>query len=524
MKKPRSYFKSLKTYTGSQLNFIDSVIYKDDITDIATVSVAGHGKVVSNADAITRTDATGGWISFLQPHQQSMNIETATGSHALLTTVSKDGLSLKTYGYDSLKRHDYKWVVLAGGPETAGNINCIGVADTGIYLKAVSTVFEVSTGSLSLVTGGIPMAKLAVLTADRGVVSGTGGVLEATTTTKDGINSIASIGNDKVVVSGATGLLAGSAVITLAQLAFLNVVAGTATADKAVVLSAASKIDVMDITTLKVNGTTVTSTAAELNYNAGVTAGTRTINKTIVVDGSGKIDALDITTLTLNGTAVTATPAEINKLAGFTGVVADLNAISGIDASGVTAADLQAIDGFDGIISVTGDVVSIASGKYLQVNGVIREPVNLKTTAETIAATEKKMYVDLSGADVTLQLRNISATNIGESHEILILNNTMYDLILDPIDGTENVSFNGSEAATATIKSPPPGSVINIYVLDADTWAICYSRPVRAQTGVVDVAAVATKGEAGDVYVKTDTGNVYVKKDSGSSTNWYILN
>jgi hypothetical protein len=44
-----------------------------------------------------------------------------------------------------------------------------------------------------------------------------------------------------------------------------DVVAGTSAASKAVVLGSNSKIDTIDITSLKVGGTTVGSTAAELN-------------------------------------------------------------------------------------------------------------------------------------------------------------------------------------------------------------------------------------------------------------------
>ena len=57
---------------------------------------------------------------------------------------------------------------------------------------------------------------------------------------------------------------------------------------------------------------------AEIDYVDGVTAGTVTASKAVVVDASKKINELDITAPKFNGTAVSATAAEINVLAGVT--------------------------------------------------------------------------------------------------------------------------------------------------------------------------------------------------------------
>ena len=82
-----------------------------------------------------------------------------------------------------------------------------------------------------------------------------------------------------------------------------GVTAGTAIAGKAVILDSNSKIDTVDITAVKLNGTAITATAAQLNYNAGVTAGTSAASKAVVLDANSKISALDITALKLNGNA-----------------------------------------------------------------------------------------------------------------------------------------------------------------------------------------------------------------------------
>jgi hypothetical protein len=53
--------------------------------------------------------------------------------------------------------------------------------------------------------------------------------------------------------------------ITATQLGYLNVTAGTTAASKAVVQDASSKVSALDITALKIGGTSVTATAAEVN-------------------------------------------------------------------------------------------------------------------------------------------------------------------------------------------------------------------------------------------------------------------
>lgn len=87
-----------------------------------------------------------------------------------------------------------------------------------------------------------------------------------------------------------------------------------------------------NLSTLTINGTAVTATAAELNTLDGVTATTAEIN-------------------TLNG--LTATTAELNKLDGYTGTATDLNeAVAHYVPSG-------------GIIMWSGTVAAIPTGWYL---------------------------------------------------------------------------------------------------------------------------------------------------------------
>jgi len=57
---------------------------------------------------------------------------------------------------------------------------------------------------------------------------------------------------------------------------------------------------------------------------------------------TGNVNA---TTLDINGTQVTSTAAELNKLDGFTGTVADLNYAKDLRATGVTTTEFDKLDG-----------------------------------------------------------------------------------------------------------------------------------------------------------------------------------
>ena len=80
---------------------------------------------------------------------------------------------------------------------------------------------------------------------------------------------------------------------------------------------------------LKLDGTAVTSTATELNFLDTAAAGTITNSKAVVYGSSGEVNA---TTLQIGGTSITATATELNQL--------DDNTVGG-----TTAGDIVTIDG-----------------------------------------------------------------------------------------------------------------------------------------------------------------------------------
>jgi hypothetical protein len=79
-----------------------------------------------------------------------------------------------------------------------------------------------------------------------------------------------------------------------------------------------------------VGGVTVTSTGTELNLVDGSVAGTIVNSKAVVYGAAGQVNA---TTLQIAGTSITSTAAELNKLAGSTATAAELNFVAGVTSA-----------------------------------------------------------------------------------------------------------------------------------------------------------------------------------------------
>jgi len=87
---------------------------------------------------------------------------------------------------------------------------------------------------------------------------------------------------------------------------------------------------------------TVPSGETKIIYADGAGAGAAVSDFTGALSITGNVNA---TTLDINGTQVTATAAELNTLDGFTGTVADLNYAKDLRATGVTTTEFDKLDG-----------------------------------------------------------------------------------------------------------------------------------------------------------------------------------
>ena len=118
---------------------------------------------------------------------------------------------------------------------------------------------------------------------------------------------------------------------TATELNLLDGVSGLAQADftkLAAVDSTAAELNILD---------GVTSTTAELNLFDGSSAGTIVNSKAVIYGSSGEVNA---TTLQIAGTSITSTAAELNILDGVTSTATELNVMDGdTSATSTTLAD-----------------------------------------------------------------------------------------------------------------------------------------------------------------------------------------
>ena len=155
------------------------------------------------------------------------------------------------------------------------------------------------------------------------------------------------------------------------------------------------------VTTLKIGGAAVTSTAAELNLLDGVTSTTAELN---ILDG------------------VTATAAEINLLDGVTATTAELNILDGVTS---TAAELNILDG-----------VTSTAAELNILDGVTSTTAELNILDGVTATTVELNYVDGVTSNVQTQLD--AKTNDGDNVNVLVGTTSAQTV---PVDGNGDDNY-----------------------------------------------------------------------------------
>ena len=247
-----------------------------------------------------------------------------------------------------------------------------------------------------------------------------------------GSNAITSVSN---LTTGGLTLGGTSLTATAAELNCTHgVVAGTCSAGKFVLVDSSSNIaglgtvsaTSLAATNLSLGGTSVTASAAQLNYLAGVTAGTAANSKALVLNSSGAVSgigSLSATTLTgtsvsatalsVGGTLVSATGGELSILHGCTASAAQLNYVSGVTAG--TAAASKAL--------TTDASVNVAGINSLSTSALVLGGTSVASTAAELnllhgvtagtAAASKALTADASVNVAGINSLSTSALTLG---------------------------------------------------------------------------------------------------------------
>ena len=372
---------------------------------------------------------------------------------------------------------------------TAGDpsITNTGDTNTGLFFSAADTLAFSAAGTAQFTMADGAIAPVTDNDVDLGTSSleFKDGYFDGTLYT-DAINldgtAITSTAAEINILDGVTA--------TAAELNILDGVTSTAAELNILdgVTSTAAELNILD---------GVTATTAELNYNdTGSAVGTVVASKVVTVDANkdvasfrnitltGELDAgsLDISgdadidgtletdALSINGTAVTSTAAELNILDGVTSTAAELNILDGVTS---TTAELNILDGvtstaaelniLDGVTSTTAEL-NILDG-VTAVAGELNA-LDLGSTAVGTAIASKAVILD-ANKDYT-GIRNFTIT--GE------LDAATLDISGDiDVDGTTNLDVVDIDGAVDMASTLAVGGAVTIDPADGvadDAYAL----------------------------------------------------
>lgn len=175
---------------------------------------------------------------------------------------------------------------------------------------------------------------------------------------------------------------------------------------------------VVNATTFKIDGTEVTSTAAELNILDGVTsnsselnlvdgssAGTIVNSKAVIYGAAGQVNA---TTLQIAGSSITASAAELNIMDGVTANTAEINILDGVTAN---TAEINILDGVTATTAELNYVDGVTSNIQTQLNAKQVTITGAATTIDTENLTASRALVSDGSGKVAVSA--VTSTEIG---------------------------------------------------------------------------------------------------------------
>ena len=341
-------------------------------------------------------------------------------------------------------------VVLASAAASGDSLSAVGYGTFTLsdhYTKSVSdnkyaTIASPTfTGTASFSDGNITnVGNIALdsLTADASTITITGN-----TTFADGAYDFDIASHDT-----SNGLKLGGTLVTstAAELNILDGVTST-TAELNIldgVTSTAAELNILD---------GVTSTATELNLVDGSVAGTIVNSKAVVYSAAGQVNA---TSLAVGGTAITSTPAELNILDGVTSTATELNLVDGSTAG--TIVNSKAVVYSSGgqvnatSLAIAGTAITSTAAELNILDGVTATATELNLI-DGVTATTAELNI-LDGVTSTTAELNILDGVTSTTAELNILDgvtSTAAELnILDGVTSTA-AELNVLDGITAVV-------------------------------------------------------------------------
>ena len=301
---------------------------------------------------------------------------------------------------------------------------------------------------------------------------------------------------------------------------------------------------------LSINGTTVTSTAAELNILDGVTSTAAELN---ILDGvtatASELNILDGVTSTtaelniLDG--VTSTTAELNILDGVTSTASELNLVDGITAGTVSASKAVIVDSnkdltglrnltISGDLTVSGD--DITMGTNTAGNLLVADGTNFNSIAvgdlsaiTSVASDDVLIAVDTSGGGLKKITRSALVSGLAAGTMSDIIDDTSPQLGGDLDTNSNNIliddaHFIADENGNEQIIFQTTASAVNQF--DITNAATGNAPELSATGGDTNISLKITPKGSGQVLldgnVGVESGTIDLKNSgSRSKINFY---
>ena len=149
--------------------------------------------------------------------------------------------------------------------------------------------------------------------------------------------------------------------------------------------------------------------------------------KDLFIDGTANVDTLAADAISLGGTTITSTAAELNILDGVTSTAAELNILDGVTS---TAAELNLLDG------ITAGTVSASLAVIADSNKDISGFRNLSITGDlTVAGDDITMGTNTAGNLLVADGTNFNSIAVGSLSEISTIANDDVFLAVDTSGG-----------------------------------------------------------------------------------------
>lgn len=326
-----AYLTSITTGTASA----SKALVLDASSNISGINSLGTTTLVLGGTSLTSTNA--GYIS-------GLTVGTGSASKALVLDGSRNITNINQLIATSL----YGAIMTA----SQTGITEIGTLTNLTIGTATLTVNEASY--LTSITPGTASASKALVLNSSSGISGIG-ALSSTGLLSTTISNATSTPSDYQRWTNSTNTIVASMAFSNAASFFgttsnhdLNLRSNNQTQ---VTIEATGAMNV--INGLKLAGTTVSSTATELNYLAGITTGTATASKALVLNGSSSISgitSISTTTLVLGGNSLGATQS--GYLTGITAGTASASKALVVDSS-INLSNLNTLS-FSGAAVVAG--------------------------------------------------------------------------------------------------------------------------------------------------------------------------